>query len=319
MIFRFPLDFIGITQYFGANHRGIDLGWHNYQGEPVYAAADGTVSSMKDYDTSGQSWGNFVKISHGDGWYTLYAHLKDGICVSNGQQVKQGDIIGYMGNTGSSYGTHLHFEVYQGGASTSCRINPLITTYVFPEQQVSESCKNDVLYYNSNIPTYGTWFIVNDEAGLYLLDGDGNKIGLYNYGTDVIYQSMGYQKYGYQYYYVQINGDKKYGYMAKDFLSLKYPSNDTQPQPVPEPTPSDDEKIKELEEQIKELNDTIALKDKQIEELKNAITWSKCEYKIEEPNYYKIQMYKDETLCIKFAKDTMFEMQLSKDDIVKIK
>lgn len=84
-----------------------------------------------------------------------------------------------------------------------------------------------------------------------------------------------------------------------------------------EPTPSDG--VKELEEQIEELNNTIALKDKQIKELEDYITNYKCEFDIEEDNYYKINMYKDETLLIKFAKDTEFEMKLSKDDIVKIK
>lgn len=163
----------------------------------------------------------------------------------------------------------------------------------------------------TDAPKEGTWFIVNDNEGLYLLDENKNRKGLYNYGTDVIYLGLGYVYADYEYYYVKINGDGNVGYMAKDFLSLKYPPNEDDPKPN-DPT-------NDFEEQIKELNDTIALKDKQIEELKNAITWSKCEYKIEEPNYYKIQMYKDETLCIKFSKDTNFEMKLSKDDIVKIK
>ncbi len=75
----------------------------------------------------------------------------------------------------------------------------------------------------------------------------------------------------------------------------------------------------ELNTTIEEQNNKIALQEKQIEDLIHALTFSKYECKIEEPNYYKIQMYKDETLCIKFAKDTTFEMQLDKDDVVKVK
>ena len=174
----------------------------------------------------------------------------------------------------------------------------------------------------TDAPKEGTWFIVNDNEGLYLLDENKNRIGLYNYGTDVIYLGLGYVYAGYEYYYVKINGDGNVGYMAKDFLSLKYPPSDDEP--TPEPTPSDptndkDKQIEELNSTIEELNNKITLQEKQIDELIHALTYSKYEYKVEEPNYYKIQMYKDETLCIKFAKDTNFEMQLDKDDIVKVK
>lgn len=315
MIFKFPLDFIGITTYFGSNHKGVDLGWHNYQGEPVYAAADGVVSSTRDYDTSGQSWGNFVKISHGNGWYTLYAHLKDGICVSNGQEVKQGDLLGYMGNTGYSYGTHLHYEVYQGGDSTSCRVNPLDYTYVFEGQQVSEKCKNDVKYYNGEThPQANDIYKVNEPTGLYLLDDNGSKIRAYLDSTQVKYLGMGYYKYGYQYYYVQVLEDGAVGYMASEFLTYvsspnvepePTPEPEPMPEPVPEPTDDKDKQIEELKKQIQELEDYI--------------TSYKCEFNIEEDNYYKINMHKDETLCIKFAKDTTFEMHLDKGDIVRVK
>jgi murein DD-endopeptidase MepM/ murein hydrolase activator NlpD len=318
MIFKFPLDYIGITQTFSSSHRGVDLGWHNYQGEPVYASADGVVYSTKDYDTSGTSWGNFVKLDHGNGWYTLYAHLRDGLQVSNGQQVKQGDLLGYMGNTGHSYGTHLHYEVYQGGADTSCRIDPLTVTYVFNGQQVSDGSKNMVLYYNQDLPEVGTWFIVNDPEGLWLLDENGNHIRAYEQGTDIIYQGLGYYRYGYQYYYVKVNGDAALGYMAKDYLSLKYPEPEPQPTPTPEPEPMP-EPIDDKDKQIEELNNKIALLEKQRDELIHALTYSKFEYKIDEPNYYKISMYQDETLCIKFPKDTEFEMQLDKGSVVKVK
>ena len=146
---KFPLKYIAITKLFSSSHKGIDLGWNSKQGGknvPVYAADDGVVYSTKDNDKSGKSWGNFVKIKHNDGTYTLYAHLKDGIKVKKGQTVKQGTQVGNMGNTGKSYGNHLHYEVYVGGASTSNRKNPLDYTYVYEDQIVHPDDTKKVKY-----------------------------------------------------------------------------------------------------------------------------------------------------------------------------
>ena len=146
---KFPLKYIAITKLFSSSHKGIDLGWNSKQGGknvPVYAADDGVVYSTKDNDKSGKSWGNFVKIKHNDGSYTLYAHLKDGIKVKKGQSVKQGTQVGNMGNTGKSYGNHLHYEVYVGGASTSNRKNPLDYTYVYEGQIVHPDDTKKVKY-----------------------------------------------------------------------------------------------------------------------------------------------------------------------------
>lgn len=146
---KFPLRYIALTQLFTSKHRGIDMAWNSKQGGknvPVYAADDGVVYSTKDNDKSGKSWGNFVKIKHNDGTYTLYAHLRDGIKVKTGQKVKQGDQIGNMGNTGKSEANHLHYEVYVGGASTSNRKNPLDYTYVYEGQIVHPDDTKKVKY-----------------------------------------------------------------------------------------------------------------------------------------------------------------------------
>ena len=171
-------------------------------------------------------------------------------------------------------------------------------------------------------PTTGEYYYISaDGEGLWLLNDSGSRVQAYADGTIVEYLGEQKNMRGYNYMKVRVTTDGAIGYMAKDYLVKKEDSVEPTPNPTPEPepTPSDDETIKELEEQIEELNNTIALKDKQIDELVHALTWSKCEYKIEEPNYYKIQMYKDETLCIKFAKDTMFEMQLNVEDNLKVK
>ena len=140
--FRYPVNYIAITTYFiKGEHNGIDLGWNSKHGgknQPIYAAGNGKVYSLKDKDKTGKSWGNFVKIKHDSNTYTLYAHLKDGIKVKKGQKVKQGDLLGYMGNTGKASGNHLHYEYYKGGASTKFRVDPEKYTYVYPDQTVSK-------------------------------------------------------------------------------------------------------------------------------------------------------------------------------------
>lgn len=152
---KFPLKYIALKQLFTSNHKGIDMAWNRNQGGknvPVYAADDGVVYSIKDNDRSGKSWGNYVKIKHNDGTYTLYAHLRDGIKVKKGQKVKQGDQIGNMGNTGDSKGNHVHYEVYVGGASTSNRKNPLDYTYVYDGQIVHPDDTKKVKYKPNETP-----------------------------------------------------------------------------------------------------------------------------------------------------------------------
>lgn len=91
-------------------HYGLDLAQPT--GEPIYAAFDGVVRISK-YN---KSYGNLVIIHHANGLETYYAHMSKRH-VSAGQQVKSGDVIGLCGNTGRSFGSHLHFEVrYMGNA-----------------------------------------------------------------------------------------------------------------------------------------------------------------------------------------------------------
>ena len=88
-------------------HRGVDLGYP--EGTPVSAAWDGIVRISKGTANTG-GYGNLVVIRHDNGLETYYAHLSRRL-VTPGQMVKAGDIIGLGGNTGRSYGSHLHFEV----------------------------------------------------------------------------------------------------------------------------------------------------------------------------------------------------------------
>lgn len=108
----------GITNpYAGSAHTGVDLGWQKDEHTPIIAHSDGQVVMVQtgygqDMSLTGNaSYGNLVKIKHPNGYYTLYAHLSQ-VDVKKGQQVKQGQKIGNMGESGRSDGEHLHFEVH---------------------------------------------------------------------------------------------------------------------------------------------------------------------------------------------------------------
>ena len=91
----------------GPGHRGIDIGAP--KGAPILASASGTVSFTHSGWSGG--YGKVVIIDHPNGAKTLYAHMSE-IATSAGDQVAQGEIIGYVGSTGHSTGPHLHFEVF---------------------------------------------------------------------------------------------------------------------------------------------------------------------------------------------------------------
>jgi len=111
-----------ITQYYSWYHSGLDVAtpWFSAM-PPIYACASGRVVRA-GWDPTG--YGIMVLVDHGNGYQTLYGHLSK-LKVSVGQFVKQGTIIGNMGNTGRSTGPHLHFEVRKGNA----RQNPLNHVY----------------------------------------------------------------------------------------------------------------------------------------------------------------------------------------------
>lgn len=97
-----------------AMHAGIDMaGAH---GEPIYAAANGIVGTA----ARANGYGNLIELEHGHGMATRYGHLS-AILVQPGEMVKQGQLIGRMGSTGRSTGTHLHYEVRIDGRAVNPR------------------------------------------------------------------------------------------------------------------------------------------------------------------------------------------------------
>lgn len=101
---------LGYTKF----HNGIDIG--TWYGCGIFAADSGVVTTA----TYNSSYGNYIMIAHGNGRYTLYAHLSS-IAVSVNQTVTKGQTIGYAGSTGLSTGPHLHFETWVNGS----RVDPL--------------------------------------------------------------------------------------------------------------------------------------------------------------------------------------------------
>ncbi|WP_421752181.1 peptidoglycan DD-metalloendopeptidase family protein [Croceimicrobium sp.] len=96
-------------------HHGMDFSAET--GTPVYATGDGEVIRA---DSKSSGFGRHIRIDHGYGYITIYAHLND-YNIRVGQKVKRGDLIGFVGNTGRSRGPHLHYEVHLNGE----RLNPV--------------------------------------------------------------------------------------------------------------------------------------------------------------------------------------------------
>ena len=120
--FIWPVPYThNITSYYewrwGTMHWGIDIASSGVHGQDIVASDGGTVVHAGDIN---DGYGSYVIIDHGNGFQTVYAHCSS-LAVCEGQYVSQGQTIGYVGSTGWSTGSHLHFEVRQG----SNRLNPL--------------------------------------------------------------------------------------------------------------------------------------------------------------------------------------------------
>lgn len=116
-----------ITQHYGhEGHNGVDVIPTSGVADTVIAHSEGEVVTIQtgqvnNTETTGAAtWGNYVKIKHPNGMYTLYAHLAN-VAVKEGDYVTQGQPLGLMGDSGRAFGAHLHFEVYE---DETTRIDP---------------------------------------------------------------------------------------------------------------------------------------------------------------------------------------------------
>lgn len=248
-------------KYKGKAHNGVDLVGAGYTLDYVVAHSAGTVVGVvsncnrNTSKTGPKIYGNYVKIRHDNGMYTFYAHLKyKSVAVSLNQRVEKGQVLGYMGNTGYSFGAHVHFEVRN---ENNVQIDP--TAYINEElpgnneqtmqentytvqagDTLSEIAQKygttyqelarinnianpnlihvgQVLKINGSQTVQAVHYKVNANGGLWLLDGNGKKIKAYVKGTEVEYLVDGYTKYGYNYVKVRVI-DGNVGYMAKAYL-----------------------------------------------------------------------------------------------------
>lgn len=108
-----------ITQYYSQSHQAVDVVGENSTLDSIIAHSDGRIIAIQDGlsnlkgSTGTLSYGNYIKIDHGNGYQTLYAHMKNGLNYKTNQIIKKGDTLGYMGDSGNAYGAHLHFEVWK--------------------------------------------------------------------------------------------------------------------------------------------------------------------------------------------------------------
>ncbi len=136
----------------GKIHKGVDIGYSkNEEENKVYANSLGIVYEIQEgldrniNALGSETWGNFVLIKHPNGMYTRYAHLKKGtIQVKPKQKVDSNTYLGIMGESGLTYGRHLHFEV-STGYNSKFRINPTkyLTESVYEENTIEETTKNN--------------------------------------------------------------------------------------------------------------------------------------------------------------------------------
>ena len=130
-------------EYKGVAHNGIDIVKKGYMLDNIVAHSDGVVVEVisncnVNTPNDSNNPGNMVKIDHGNGYMTRYLHLTyDTVKVKVGDKVKKGQVLGYMGNTGYSFGGHLHFEVWKDGN----RIDP--TNYLDSDLYTEEPVTNE--------------------------------------------------------------------------------------------------------------------------------------------------------------------------------
>lgn len=202
---RLPLDFIGVTDKFGARidpitkvssyHYGVDLGWNKYQGEKVYAIYDSTLVE-EGYD---KNLGNYTVFKYDKKNNTIiyrFLHLKNRTTIKVGEKVKQQTVVGYMGSTGYSTGTHLHFEYwicpkgykYRPSDRGKYAVDPLKHCYLFDNQTANKSInlltrvlgtskKKEKDSNKNQIKVVGEYLRARKEAGL-----DKQILGFIDYG-----------------------------------------------------------------------------------------------------------------------------------------
>ena len=143
----FPCKYVSFTRGYSSSHKGLDMAWNSKYGGPnhnILAPADGIVKKvLKNYnktDKTNKTYGNYVIIDHGNNIETVVAHLKyNTVRVKKGDKVKKGQVLGVMGNTGYSKGTHCHYEVKINNE----KVDPLKYTYLEKENILKDATSKE--------------------------------------------------------------------------------------------------------------------------------------------------------------------------------
>jgi hypothetical protein len=171
-------------------------------GDPVVASAPGTVDRVTDL--GGTSYGKYVRIDHGNGYTTYYAHLSS-FNVSVGQTVGYGRVIGYVGSTGGSTGPHLHYEQRLNGNDIQVRFNGALALYWGTKTYTSDNGCSGTNTGAGTVNTAGADLTVRSGPGTgYSAVGsvaDGASVTIYcqtsgtsvtgTYGTSSIWDRIG--------------------------------------------------------------------------------------------------------------------------------
>ncbi|MEV0806157.1 peptidoglycan DD-metalloendopeptidase family protein [Micromonospora sp. NPDC050200] len=183
----------------------IDFNRTDDLGDPVVASAPGTVDRVTDL--GGTSYGKYVRIDHGGGYTTYYAHL-NGFNVSVGQTVGYGKVIGWVGSTGGSTGPHLHYEQRLNGSDIQVRFNGALALYWGTKSYTSDNaCSGGTA--SGTVNTAGADLTVRSGPGTsYDAVGsvaDGATVTIYcqttgstvtgTYGTSSIWDRIGTGRY----------------------------------------------------------------------------------------------------------------------------
>ncbi len=199
----------GYQEWRGRGHAGIDIG-SNGAGPGVHnviATVSGTIYSVTTgcddngyYGNScGGGYGNHVIMTTSDGNYIIYGHLaQNSITVQEGDSVSQGQVLGKMGNSGSSTGTHLHFQIDVGGYANSYAVDP--TTYVSPDNPrpvISSSSNSQFIEFLHSWEGHGP--VRTDSSGNithYIVADDGYGTLTVGYGLTLIYDADAFARHG---------------------------------------------------------------------------------------------------------------------------
>jgi hypothetical protein len=130
---------IGQTRTNHSPQLAVDFNRTNDEGDAVVAAASGRVSRVENLGT--RSYGRWIEINHGGGYTTRYAHLSSQV-IRVGQQVVRGQKIGTVGNTGGSFGAHLHYEQRLNGYTQRVRFNGAGALYFGTKTYTSNNCSS---------------------------------------------------------------------------------------------------------------------------------------------------------------------------------